>query len=62
MRYRADPGMSAHCRAQHAMPHRPVDAHCWSCTCPCHAVKPPANFRDLVRRQQERAAEQRDAS
>jgi len=54
-----DPTISAHCRAQHGMPHRPEDAHCWGCTCGCHAVKPPANFRQIVARWRARAAEAR---
>jgi hypothetical protein len=53
-RYR-DPTISTNCRAQHQMPHRPEDAHCWGCSCGCHAVAPPANFRQLVQRQRERA-------
>ena len=55
-RRRVDPTVSANCRAQHGMPHRPQSARCTGCTCGCHAVTPPRNFRDLVRMARDEAA------
>jgi hypothetical protein len=43
-----DPGMSANCRAQHGFPHRTAAAGCTGCSCDCHAVRPPADFRATV--------------
>jgi hypothetical protein len=40
--------VSARCRAQHGFPHRPATAGCTGCGCGCHAVRPPANFRQLA--------------
>jgi hypothetical protein len=45
---RTDPTLSARCRAQHGMPHRPHTAGCTGCSCTCHAVRPPANFRQIA--------------
>jgi len=43
-----DPDLSLNCRTQHGMPHRPAQARCTGCSCGCHAVAPPADFRARV--------------
>lgn len=55
-----DPNLSANCRAQHDMPHQAHQARCTGCPCACHSVDPPANFREIVARQRERARARRD--
>lgn len=50
---RADPTLSANCRAQHGMPHRPTTARCTGCSCSCHAVRPPTDFRRRVRERED---------
>ena len=49
MRRHFDPTLSVNCRAQHGQPHRPAEARCTGCEgCSCHAVRPPADFRERV--------------